>query len=138
MSKYKEIRTVYKNTRSLVKAIESVTGKRPTVSREPQSLYGYTGDKRAEKAHVIIPRITVNNFSGGSSNDIGFVKENGTYKSIVSEFDERQAGSIGLLKKIKQEYSLAETKRLARTRGYSSGKPERKEDGTITIKLRLN
>lgn len=55
------------------------------VHETPQALYGYTGDRRAEKANVIIRR---NNTGVGSSNDIGFIKDpDGTYRPVISEYD---------------------------------------------------
>lgn len=56
------------------------------VHETPQALYGYHGDQRAEKAHVVIRR---SNTGVGSSNDIGFVREaDGTYRPIISEYDQ--------------------------------------------------
>ena len=49
----------------------------------PQSLYGYQGDKRAQKAHVIIRR----RYIGSASNDVGFENVDGTFVAHISEFD---------------------------------------------------
>lgn len=55
------------------------------VHEQPQSLYGYGGDRRAEKANVIIRR---HNTGIGASNDVGFLRQpDGTYQPIVSEYD---------------------------------------------------
>lgn len=60
------------------------------VNKTPQNLYGYHGDKRAEKAEIIIRR---NNTGIGSSNDIGFaLQPDGSYMPIVSEYDNSLAG----------------------------------------------
>lgn len=55
----------------------------------PMHLEGYHGDTRAETAHVILPRSMVNHyFSGGASNDAGFVKtETGDWDAIISDYD---------------------------------------------------
>jgi len=53
----------------------------------PQPLFGYQGDKREEVANIIVRREHI----GLASNDLGFVKNpDGTYSSIVSEFDGRR------------------------------------------------
>jgi len=57
------------------------------VHNEAKNLYGYLGDKRNQKANVIIRRKDV----GLSSNDLGFaLKEDGTYEAIISDFDKRK------------------------------------------------
>jgi hypothetical protein len=54
------------------------------VHDEAQSLTGYYGDTRAEKANVIVRR----KFVGSAANDIGFVKTPaGTYSAIISQYD---------------------------------------------------
>lgn len=56
------------------------------VHDQPVALYGYHGDARAEKAHIVIRRSQT---GVGSSNDIGFVREaDGTYRPIISEYDQ--------------------------------------------------
>jgi len=55
----------------------------------PQNLFGYRGDKRSQKAHIIIRRKHV----GSASNDLGFVRgENGNYEAIISEYDSSKYG----------------------------------------------
>lgn len=76
----------------------------------PQALYGYSGDKRNEKANVIIRR---NNTGVGASNDVGFVLgPDGSYKAIVSEYDQnaiqyslnRQHLEDGFVKGVERQY----------------------------------
>lgn len=56
------------------------------VHEQPVALYGYHGDQRPEKAHIVIRR---NQTGVGSSNDIGFVRQDdGTYKPIISAYDQ--------------------------------------------------
>ena len=59
-------------------------GYKPEVHEEPKYLYGYQGDKREQKAEVIIRRAYV----GSSSNDIGYVKgPDGNFKALISDYD---------------------------------------------------
>lgn len=92
MSRYCTVNTQFSDLNALLVAI-SETGKWTIAQIEqhatPQHLFGYKGDQRAEKAHIIIRRQHV----GGASNDLGFVRgEDGNYEAIVSEYDSRRYG----------------------------------------------
>jgi hypothetical protein len=86
MSHFVEIVTVMTDLKALVRALERVGFKgKIELHDNPQNLFGYQGDKRKEKAHVIIRKQHV----GSSSNDIGFEKiANGKIVSHISEFDQ--------------------------------------------------
>lgn len=59
-------------------------GYTPVEYKEPINLRGFTGDKRSQKAHIVIPKKQV----GNTSNDIGFERqENGEYILHISEYD---------------------------------------------------
>lgn len=96
----------------------------------PEHLFGYHGDKREEVAHIIIRRKHI----GGSSNDIGFVKnEKGCYETIISEFDSRRYGAqwIGRLRgnyafRAVEKEMLAYGRNVSRVRG---------ENGHQTVKV---
>lgn len=66
MSKYEELRTVLSEELFLVEALRDL-GYNPEVSNEGLSLYGYLGDERLEKAHIVIRRRQLDS----ASNDIG-------------------------------------------------------------------
>jgi hypothetical protein len=86
MSMYVTIQTEFNDLPSLVKALCEAgnwTEQQIELHQEAQNLYGYHGDKREQVANVIIRREHI----GRSSNDIGFVKEDGKYKAIISEYD---------------------------------------------------
>jgi hypothetical protein len=88
MSHFSEFTTNMNDEESLVAALESM-GFQGHVERHQiaQPLYGYMGDARAQKAHIIIRR----KYVGQSSNDIGFEKQaNGTYKAHISDFDKKK------------------------------------------------
>jgi hypothetical protein len=84
MSAYATLQTEYKDRECLVQALADMGYKDVEIHDEAQSLVGYHGDTRAEKANVIVRR----KFVGSAANDIGFVKdENGRYRAIISQFD---------------------------------------------------
>ena len=69
MSAYNEIDTEITDRDCLVEALQEL-GHVVQVHETPVQLEGYHGDKRQQRADVIIPRRHV----GSMSNDIGFVK----------------------------------------------------------------
>lgn len=100
MSRYVTVRTEFRDGAALVDALMETgnwTVEQIEVHHEPQNLFGYRGDERAEKAHIIIRR----KYVGSASNDLGFIKkEDGTYEVVISEYDSNKYGSkwIGKLK----------------------------------------
>jgi len=103
MSLYLEMNTEFSDVDSLKKALEQMGFMgHVEVHQTAQILYGYHGDARAQKAHVIIRR----QYVGGSANDIGFEKQlNGTYKAHISEFDKGRGYNEKWLGKLKQAYT---------------------------------
>ena len=90
MSEFVECKTKFKDKKALVEALIAMgwTANQIEVNEVAQNLYGYQGDKRNQKANIIIRRKNV----GGASNDIGFVKKpDGTYEAIISEYDRHAA-----------------------------------------------
>jgi hypothetical protein len=58
---------------------------RVEVHAQPQALYGYENDRRAEAAHVIIRRYKTGILY---SNDLGFLRlPDGRFRAIVSDYD---------------------------------------------------
>lgn len=97
---------------------------------EPQTLYGYRGDARQERANIIVRRQNV----GGSSNDIGFIKnEDNTYTAIISEFDKTKY-SEHWTNKLKQSYAFHAIKLQQEARGRQVSRtklPDGKQRVTI-------
>lgn len=88
MSAYKKIECEIVDKNSLLNALFSL-GFKPICYTEPEQLTGYKGDKRNEKANIVIPKEQVNHFTG-ASNDIGFLWDAGNkkYEMIVSDYDQ--------------------------------------------------
>jgi phenylalanyl-tRNA synthetase alpha subunit len=91
MSHYASIAIQCKDEEALIRAlmrVKTVNGHwnkgMIEVHKEATSLYGYHGDKRAQKANIVIRR----QFVQGAANDIGFERQaDGTFKAWISEFD---------------------------------------------------
>ncbi len=127
MSRYCKVETQFTDGDALVDALMETskwTASQIEVHETPQNLFGYHGDKRAQKAHVIIRRKHV----GGASNDLGFVKgDDGNYEAIVSEYDSSRYGKewIGQLT---GNYAYHRVRREQESRGRTVSR-ERGQNG---------
>ena len=91
MSHFNDFETIIADKEALLRALCRCDSRNGNVFQRNQiedhneatNLYGYQSDRRAQKANIIIRRQHV----GGAANDLGFVKENGTYKAIISDYD---------------------------------------------------
>ena len=114
MSKYEVLRTVLSEERFLVEALREL-GYSPDVSHEGMSLYGYLGDERPEKAHIVIRRRQLDS----ASNDIGFTRDaSGVYRAIISEYDRGIGFNDGWLGRVAQTYKERQTMAVAKSKGY--------------------
>ena len=101
MSMYCTVTTQFKSPVALASALVEVGGwttDQIEIHETPQSLFGYKGDVRTQKANIIIRRKHV----GSASNDIGFsLQEDSTYTAIISKFDKTKYGQ-SWINKLKQ------------------------------------
>ncbi len=102
MSHYTKCKTKISDQQALLKALASAFGwTNVEVHKTPQSLFGYQGDIRPERAEVIVRRQNIS----AASNDLGFqLAPDGTYQAIISEYDQ---GILGpdFLRTLSQTYS---------------------------------
>jgi hypothetical protein len=95
------------------------------------SLYGYQGDVRPQKAHIVIRRQHV----GTGANDVGWEKHaNGTYRAWISEYDGRHRFNAEMQNRIKQEYAYQVIYREQRGRGRSVER-QRLPSGEIEVTI---
>lgn len=116
MSRYRTGDCDIKSMTSLILALDEMGFSEVEVFETQQVLQGFQGDDREETAHVIIRRQHV----GGMSNDIGFRMEaNGTWKAIVSDYDQRRYPEAWLTK-VATLSALHEYMETARKRGQKA------------------
>lgn len=134
MSRYCVIKTLFKDGQALVSALMEMNGwtiKQVEVHSTPQPLFGYHGDQRKEKAHIIIRRKHI----GNASNDIGFLQhEDGNYEAIVSEYDSNKYGEAWR-GKLKSNYAYQKIHRDMTARGRSVSRemlPDGRQRVTVT------
>jgi len=114
----------------LIKALKEL-GYNPEVFEEAKHLYGYQGDKREQKAHIIIPRKQI----GNASNDLGFEKVDGKFVMHISQYD--KSSNTVKVGKLKQEYSKHRVlKQIKSKTKYSLKSQKQEEDGKIRIRIK--
>ena len=123
----------FKDKEELVRSLEELN-LHPEVHVEPQHLQGYRGDKRSQKAHIIVRR----KYVGNASNDVGFLydKNKQKYKVIASEFDSawRTGKKINKLKQVYGEKVIM--KGVKKNSRFSLISRKENEKGEIKIKVR--
>ena len=146
MSAYVKHEVCYKRKHQdlLVKALEDLYGEgNVEVHEEPQALWGYQGDVRAQKAHIIVRGEGATkrgrggkNVVGGASNDIGFEwNEDGSCTAHISEYDQNHTFPKHKRDKVASGYAEKVVTRAAKKGKWKT--IERSETaGKVTLKLR--
>ena len=133
MSHYSEVRVEITDEGCLLAALSRLgfAGK-VEVHKEAQPLYGYQGDVREQKAHVIIRR----QFVGTAANDIGFERQpNGSYRVWVSEFDQsHNKYDDTWLGRLKQAYGIEKVRKEAKKKGFRLTE-QKQDDGRVRLVL---
>lgn len=138
MSVYREIKTEFKNFKSLKKALEdfgldcicSPDGKTNTV--EVKSNY-HNGNLLF--AALFVERRSLEAKIGHVFGGLGFAWNGAGYDLVVDNLDEQKHNAKKLLDGIRQRYAYHEIKRQAWERGYSLVE-SKTSDGTIRLQLR--
>ncbi len=135
MSHYSEVMIELTDKGCLVAALVRLGFERQVIEvhRTPQTLYGYRGDARAQKAHVIIRRADV----GPAANDLGFERQaDGRFRVWVSEYDQSRNGyNEAWLGRLEQAYGVEKARAEARKRGYRVSE-QKVDDGRVRLVLR--
>ena len=134
MSHYSEVLIELTDEGCLVAALERLGFKgKVEVHKEAQVLYGYQGDMRAQKAHVIIRRQHV----GPAANDLGFERQaDSKYRVWVSEYDQKyNKYDDAWMGRLKQAYGVEKARIEAKKKGYRVSE-HKLDDGRIRLVLR--
>jgi hypothetical protein len=134
MSHYSEVVIELTDEGCLVAALSRLGFKdKVEVHQEGQPLYGYQGDVRAQKAHIIIRREHV----GRAANDLGFERQaDGRYRVWVSEYDQKyNKYDDSWMGRLKQAYGVEKARAEAKKKGYRVSE-QKLDDGRIRLMLR--
>jgi hypothetical protein len=103
------------------------------VHETPRPLVGWQGERRAQRAEVIVRREHV----GESSNDIGFARgPEGTLVAVISEFDRDHCGyDAQWLERLTQRYAYHVARERLEAQGFD--RVEESRDATDTIRMVL-
>ena len=114
MSKYDSFTTTLAEEAPLIAALKAM-GYPIEVHAQAVPLFGYHGDERPERAHIIIRRQHLDS----ASNDIGFTRTaNGQFTAILSEYDRSIGFDQKWLNRVHQRYKEERTLTMARKQGY--------------------
>lgn len=116
MSHYVECKPGFKDREALIEALVAVGFERSQIEvhQDAVVLYGYRGDERLQRAHVVIRRDHV----GPAANDVGWERmPDGTYRAWISEYDGRHRFNPEMQNRIKQEYAYHAVARQQRALG---------------------
>ncbi len=133
MSHYVECTPGFKDREALIEALVAVGFDRCQIETHEEAvpLFGYQGDQRPQKAHIIIRRQHV----GVAANDVGWERTpDGSYRAWISEYDDRHRFNPEMQNRIKQEYAYQVIARQQRDRGRTVSR-ERLPNGEIEVTI---
>jgi hypothetical protein len=114
VSKYDSFETKLTEEGPLVAALKAL-GFPVEVHAPGAPLFGYHGDERPERAHIIIRRQHLDS----ASNDIGFLRgPDGQFRAILSEYDRSIGFDQKWVGRVQQRYKEERTMAMARKKGY--------------------
>lgn len=131
MSHYTTVRTRLVDGAALLAALADLGFPMAESYAEAQPLYGYMGDVRPERAHIVIPRSAL----GRSANDIGFHFADGGYTAIISAFDAGQGYDAAWLNRLHQRYAYHTSVAALAAQGFRLVE-ETTENGSIHLTMR--
>ncbi|GHJ38678.1 DUF1257 domain-containing protein [Streptomyces sp. TS71-3] len=132
MSHFTRVRTALRDADLLVTALAEVGFTDVEQHGAPQTLYGYQGDARPERAEVIVRREHI----GKLSNDIGFRRgDDGAFEAVISEYD-GSAYDNAWLTRLTRAYGHAAALRYAQEHGYDVQSDVSEANGTRRLVLR--
>jgi hypothetical protein len=134
MSHYSQVQIEFRDELALIAALERMGFKgKVEVHQTPQPLFGYQGDVRPQKAHIIIRREHV----GQAANDLGFERQpDGRYRAWVSDYDQTYNSYNAVwLGRLKQAYGVEKARAEAKKKGYRVSE-QKLQDGRIRLVCR--
>lgn len=133
MSHFSTIKTRLVERDYLLRALDDMGFKgKVEVHEEPVPLHGFLGDRRRQKAEIVIPRKHV----GRASNDVGFHRNpSGFYDAMISGFDQARFSSKWL-GRLTQRYAYHAAVDKLREQGFEIVEETEEKSGQLNVTLR--
>jgi hypothetical protein len=134
MSQYCECKPGFTQPDSVVKALIAIgySLDQIEIHKESQNLYGYRGDKRPQRAHIIIRR----KYIDSAANDVGFeIQSDGSIVALISQYDRGVKFNDTVLNRLKQEYAVDVLQRTHGARGRTV-EVRRLPAGDVDVQIR--
>ncbi|TDD87952.1 DUF1257 domain-containing protein [Actinomadura darangshiensis] len=132
MSHFTTLTTEITDREALCAALADVGYEHVEVHDTSQPLYGYRGDLRSDRAHVIVRRAHI----GRASNDLGFLhQEDGRYLAVISEYDRRKHDGAWL-GRVTARHAYHLTASTLASQGFDLTEETTERDGTVRMVLR--
>lgn len=132
MSHFTTLATQLTDADALRAALADVGYAEVEVHEHAQPLFGYQGDQRRDRAHVIVRRAHV----GRLSNDLGFLRQdNGRFLAVISEFD-RAKHNEAWLGRVTARHAYHVTSKTLAAQGFHLAEESTERDGTVRLVLR--
>ncbi len=134
MSAYTTLETQLVSAEHIVLALRDLGFPVVELDETGRSLVGWQGDRRAERAQVIVRREHI----GEQSNDIGFARgHDGTFVALNSEFDREHCGyGDEWLGRLTQRYAYHVARSQLEDRGFDLVEETVDNEETIRLVLR--
>jgi len=129
MSHYTEVMTVFQDRDCLIEALKEMGYEVEVHEGDGEHLFGYKGDKRPQKANVIVRRKFINRMS----NDYGWKwnSEGGFFTEVISEYDTKRKHLDE--SKLKQLYVEKKVCKRAKSLGYRIKRQSEKGEVRLTL-----
>ena len=132
MSDYKRIECRLVDKDALLSALKEL-GLIPKVYENPQSLSGFEGTLREQKAEIIVGKHQLNKAFTGASNDLGFAfdEQKGEFVMFCSDYDK----ACMIDQRVKQAYAKVVIEKALKSQGFKT-KVTLKDDIGLTSRTR--
>lgn len=131
MSEYCVVQLTLNDADCIVKALQEL-GYPAEVHDSPQNLEGWHGDKRKQKANIIVKRQHI----GSAANDVGFLrKDDGTYELIISHYDKSSSHGKKFTQDLLQLHGKYKTLSQAAQMGYMVRSQSVDDKGQLKIRI---
>ncbi len=132
MSHYTVLETRITEAETLIEALADLGFAHVEVHATAQPLVGWLGDRRENRAEIIIRR----EYLGGASNDLGFARRpDGRFEALISDYD-RSTYDEAWLGRLTQRYAYRLARKVLASQDYTLAEEHMDDDRKIHMTVR--